>query len=57
MILTWLWKLVLWFRHGGDAAGSETSGALRLGEELPFHNDSNDRDHADPVIFEPGEGA
>lgn len=57
MILTWLWKLVLWFRNGDAAPASDTPGSPRLGEEPPFRNNSNDRDHTDPVIFEPGKGA
>ena len=55
MILTWLWKLVQWFRQGGDAASPalEAPTSPRLGETPTFRNQSNDRDHSDPVIFEP----
>ncbi len=53
MILTWLWKLVQWFRQGGDTPALEAPKAPpRLGEaDLGFINQSTDTNNADPVIF------
>ena len=53
MTLTWLWKLVQWFWQGGDAAPGLEAPTQPLGVEPGGRNASNDRNHSDPMIFEP----
>ncbi|WP_426032250.1 hypothetical protein [Caulobacter sp. DWP3-1-3b2] len=52
MILTWLWKLVQWFRRGDDPPALEAARPpLRSADDLGFINQSTDQNNADPVIF------
>lgn len=59
MILTWLWKMVQWFRQSREVPALEApKGPPVLGEaRADFVNDSNDRNNSHVVIFEGDETA
>lgn len=53
MILTWLWKMLQWFRQSHAAPLLEApKGPGRLGETPDFINTSNDANNARVVVFE-----
>jgi hypothetical protein len=56
MILTWLWKMLQWFRRSQATSLIEApKGPGRPGEALDFVNASNDANASRVVIFE-GDG-